>query len=116
MTSEGVTSTSYHDDRSADSDWPAQAADSIERAVGSVRDKTTGPALLVARVVVYGIFVVVIGVALTVLLSIAAVRLVDNYLPESIFGVEHTWAAHLIVGLAFVTAGGVLWARRRAGS
>ena len=30
-------------------DWPAQAADTIERAVQGVRDKTTGPAITVAR-------------------------------------------------------------------
>ena len=39
-------------------DWPAQAADTIERAVQGVRDKTTGPAITVARWLVAGLFVV----------------------------------------------------------
>ena len=30
-------------------DWPAQAADTIVKVVGQVRDKTTGPAIKAAR-------------------------------------------------------------------
>jgi hypothetical protein len=93
-------------------DWAAQAADTIERAVGNVRDRTTGPALTVARALVYGTFASLVGLAALVLATIAAFRLVDNYLPDSVFGEEHTWAAYLIVGLVFVVAGVVLWVRR----
>lgn len=116
MTSEDVTQPSYHEKPSPDGDWPAQAADAVERAVASVRDKTTGPVLLVARAVVYGLIAAVVGLVLAVLFSIAVVRMVTNYLPESVFGTERVWAAHLIVGLAFVIAGAVLWSRRRATS
>jgi hypothetical protein len=94
-------------------DWAAQAADTVERAVGNVRDRTTGPALTVARAVVYGTFAVLVGLAALVLATIAAFRLIDNYLPDAVFGEEHTWAAYLILGLAFVVAGAVLWVRRR---
>ena len=45
--------------------------------------------------------------------TIAAVRLIDNYLPDAVFGDEHTWATYLIIGLVFVVAGAVLWVRRR---
>jgi hypothetical protein len=96
----------------ASGDWAVQAADTIERAVGNVRDRTTGPAITVARAVVYGTFAVIVGLAALVLATIAAVRLVDNYLPDSVFGEEHTWATYLIIGLVFVIAGVVLWARR----
>ena len=96
----------------ASGDWAAQAADTIERAVGNVRDRTTGPAITVARAVVYGTFAVIVGIAALVLATIAAVRLIDNYLPNAAFGEEHTWAAYLIIGLVFVIAGVILWARR----
>jgi hypothetical protein len=96
----------------ASNDWAAQAADTIERVVGNVRDHTTGPALTVARGVVYGLFVALVGLAALVLATIAAVRLVDSYLPDSVFGEDHTWAAHLIIGLAFVIIGAVLWLQR----
>jgi hypothetical protein len=93
-------------------DWAAQAADTIERVVGTVRDRTTEPALTVARGVVYGIFVFLVGVTALTLGTIGAFRLVNNYLPDAVFGEDHTWAAYLIIGLFFVGAGVVLWVRR----
>jgi hypothetical protein len=96
------------------SDWPVQAADTIERVVGSVRDKTTGPAITIARWVVYGTFALVVGSVVAVLVAIAAVRALDSYLPESVFGDEHIWAAHLLVGLVFTIVGMLAWSRRTA--
>ena len=94
-------------------DWPAQAADTIERVVEQVRDKTTGPALTAARGIVYGTFGGIISVACVIVLIIGAVRLVDNYLPDAVFGEEHIWVAYLIVGLVLVIGGAVCWSRRR---
>jgi hypothetical protein len=94
-------------------DWAAQAADTIERVVGSVRDRTTEPAITAARGVVYGTFAALVGTVCVVLLIIGAVRLLDNYLPDAVFGEDHMWAAYLILGSVFVIAGAVLWARRR---
>lgn len=96
------------------SDWPAEAADTIERVVGAVRDKTTGPAITVARWVVYGTFALVVGSVVAVMVAIAAVRALDSYLPDAWVGEQHTWAAHLIVGAIFALAGMVLWSRRAA--
>lgn len=94
------------------SDWPDQTADTVVNVVGAVRDRTTGPVLTVARGVVYGLFAAIVGTAALVVFVIGAVRAIDNYLPDSVFGEEHTWAAHLIVGLVLVIFGGVLFARR----
>ncbi len=95
-------------------DWPAQAADTIERVVEQVRDKTTGPALTVARAVVYGAFGGIIAIACLVVLIIGAVRFVNTVLlPDSVFGEHHIWVAYLIVGLLLVIAGTVSWVRRR---
>jgi hypothetical protein len=112
MVSPGSPISPPHE-RSPQEDWPAQMADTIERVVGSVRDKTTGPALTVARAVVYGTFAGVVAVAALVLFVVAAVRVLDSYLPDSLFGETHTWAAHLLLGLVFTLAGLVLWLRRR---
>jgi hypothetical protein len=96
-------------------DWPVEAADAIERAVGAVRDKTTGPALTVARGIVYGALAIIVGLAAAVTAAIAAVRVVDVYLPESVFGETHVWAAHLIVGAVFVLLSWFfLWRKRYA--
>jgi hypothetical protein len=97
------------------SEWPAQAADTIERVVGTVRDKTTAPALTIARAVVYGTFAALVGSASFVLLVVALVRGLNVALPDAVFGEEHMWAAYLIPGLLFVLVGAVLW-RRRHGS
>lgn len=96
----------------ADGDWPAHAADTIVRVVGQVRDATTGKVETAARGVVYGLLAGILGGVIAVLLAIAGVRLLDAYLPSSLFGESHTWAAHLLVGLAF-TMGGMLLYRKR---
>lgn len=96
------------------SDWPAQAADTIERVVGSVRDKTTGPAITVARWVVYGTFALIVGSMVAILLAIAGVRLLDVYLPDAWVGEDHTWVAHLVIGALFTLVGAAAWSRRSA--
>jgi hypothetical protein len=88
-------------------DWTVQATDTVERLVGTVRAKTTGPALIAARGVVYGLLGAILGVTALVLLAIAAVRVLDVYVPGDV------WAAHLIVGVVFTAAGLWLWRGRR---
>jgi hypothetical protein len=95
-------------------DWAAQAADTIESVVGSVRDKTTGPALTVVRGVVYGTFAAIVGFAVLIVFIIAAVRLLDAYLPDAVFGEQHVWVVYLILGAAFSLAGAVAWRRRKS--
>jgi hypothetical protein len=93
-------------------DWPVQAADAIERAVGAVRDKTTGPAITAARWVVYGLFSLLVGIAVLVMLAISAVRLIDVYLPDAWVGEQHTWLAHMLIGAVFAGFGGLMWRHR----
>jgi hypothetical protein len=94
-------------DVSRDGDWPAQAADTVVRVVDSVRGKTTGPAITVARAIVYGLLAAILGTAALVLLVIGAVRAIDSYVPGEV------WAAHLIVGAVFTLAGLFLWTKRQ---
>jgi hypothetical protein len=88
-------------------DWPAQAADAIEKVVGNIRDKTTGPALTASRAIVYGTFAGIVGVAALVIVTVALVRFVDVYLPGDV------WAAYLLLGVIFTVGGALAWARRR---
>lgn len=88
------------------SDWPAQAADAIERAVQGVRDKTTGPAISAARWAVAGLFILIAGTMALILLVIGLVRVLDAYLPGNV------WVAHTIVGLPLFVGGLVLLGRR----
>lgn len=89
-----------------DEDWVVQAADTVERVVGTVRSKTTVRITTAARALVYGIVLAVAGVAGLVLFTIGAVRAVDVYVPGRV------WWAYLVVGLVFVFAGAWLWSKR----
>src|SRR5581483_6286502 len=62
-------------------DWPAQATDSIV--------KVTGPITTVARAIVFGTFAAILGATAFVMFVVLLVRVVDNYLPDSVFGHEH---------------------------
>lgn len=96
-------------------DWPAQAADTIVKVVGQVRDKTTGPAITVARAIVYGLLAAILGGTCLVLLAIAGVRVLNVWLlPDAWFGEVHTWAAHLVLGVIFTGVGAWCWSKRRA--
>ena len=97
-----------------DKDWPAQAADAIVENVGKVRDRTTGPAVRIAGYVVFGAFAVLLGSVALVLFLIGAFRALDAYLPDAVFGDEHTWAAHTILG-AVLVVGGLLTSRKMKG-
>ena len=89
-------------------DWPEQAADTIERVVGSVRDKTTGPLTTVAQGLVYGLLAAILGVAALVLFAVGLERVLIDFFFE-----DDVWAAHLIVGGIFVLLGLFAWSKRR---
>jgi hypothetical protein len=114
MVTTATPRSAYNGEDEQEDDWPSQAADAIERVVGTVRDRTTGPLLKIVKGVVYGTFAALMAFTAVVLAIIGAVKALNYYLPESVFGENHMWAVYLILGLAFVLVGGVLWVRRRA--
>ncbi len=85
-----------------------QAADTVERLVSGLRDKTATPLTVVARAIVYGLLAAVMGVATLVLIVVALVRVVDVYLPGEV------WSSHLLLGGIFTVVGGLLL--RKAGA
>jgi len=85
-----------------DRDWTAQAADAIEKAVGTVRDKTAVPLATVARGLVYGVLVAVMGVVVLILATIGLIRAINAYLPGGV------WSAYALLGGIFIVAGGLL--------
>lgn len=89
-------------------DWPVQAADTVERVVGLVRDKAVAPVEKAARLAVYGVLAGVLGVVALVLVAIAAVRVLDELLPSDV------WLAHAVVGGIFTLGGVFLWSKRSA--
>ena len=96
-------------------DWPAVVADRIVELVDAVRSRTTDRAVLVLRAAVYCLVAAVAAIAVIVLLTVAAVRLADAYLPIGAGVGSATWAAHGFIGLLATIIGLGAW-RARAGS
>ncbi|MFP5328113.1 MAG: hypothetical protein ACLGHT_11605 [Acidimicrobiia bacterium] len=88
-------------------DWTVQAADTIERVVVGIRDKTAVPLTTIARALVYGLLAAVIGAAAMVLLVTGLIRVLDTVLPRSV------WLPDLILGTLFTLVGFVLWRKRK---
>ncbi len=90
-------------------DWPAKATETIVTQVERIRDKTTGPALKIARYAVFAAFAVSLGSVAMVIGIIGSVRALNAYLPDAVFGETHMWAAHSAMGLVLLIAGIVLF-------
>ena len=88
-------------------DWTDQVADTIDNAVGTVRDKTVVPAERVVAYLVAGLFALFLVGALAVLAVVGLFRLVDVYLPSG------SWATWLVFGGVFGVIGVLLLSLRR---
>ena len=97
-------------------DWTVQAADTIERVVVGIREKTSVPLTTVVRVVVFGLLAAVMGLVIGVFGAIVVVRMLTAYAFRG-----EVWASYLVVGGIFVLPGVFLLrkassARTRKGS
>ncbi len=90
-------------------DWPQRATNTLVSKVDEVRVKTSGPAISVARMVVYGITALPLLVMAIVLLVIGLVRVLD-------IALDRVWLAYLILGGVFTLGGLILWAKRPKGA
>lgn len=95
-----------------DPNWAADLADTIERVVGNVRDKTTKPLVLVTRGVVYGLLASIVGVAAIVLLLAVLTRGLQTLLDLGVSQPRSVYISYLIVG-GLISLGGVLVLRKR---
>lgn len=94
-------------------DWPSKASATIVSYVGTVRDKTTGPALVASRMLVYVLAMALIAMVLAVLLLVLLVRLLVSL--TSLFPfveMGETWLAYYILGGIFILIGALLWRKK----
>jgi vacuolar-type H+-ATPase subunit I/STV1 len=89
-------------------DWAAEVADRIDDVVAKVRANTSDRLVGIARIVVYGLLAVVMGVTAGVLAVIFAIRLLDVVIPRGV------WIPYLVLGAIFLVAGLFLWSKRSA--
>jgi hypothetical protein len=89
------------------SEWTSQAADTIEKTVVAVRDRTVEPATRAANYMVYGVFAVCCVLTALLLLTIVLFRVLTYAMP--------VWAAWMLLGGIFVLGGLFCWTRRSGG-
>jgi hypothetical protein len=89
------------------SEWTSQAADTIEKTVVAVRDRTVEPATRAANYMVYGVFAACCVLTAVLLTTIVLFRVLTYAMP--------VWAAWMLLGGIFVLAGMFLWTRRTGG-
>ena len=68
--------------------------------------KTSGPAIGVARTVVFGLLGALLALIAAVVFLIGLVRLLDVVIPKDV------WLVYLILGGLFVALGAFLWSKR----
>lgn len=87
-------------------DWASDIADRLEHLVTTIRTQTTDRVVSIARLVVFGVLAGIMGVMAAILLVIAAVRALDELIPEEI------WLTYLILGAIFTGFGLFLWSKK----
>jgi hypothetical protein len=95
---------------SSGEEWQLRVVDTIDDVLTSVQDRVIRPLVVAGRAIVFGIIVAAMALALSILFSIAVVRLLDVYAFRG-----RVWASDAVVG-GLLTAGGlVAWMKRRSG-
>ena len=89
-------------------DWPAQATSTIVGLVDNVKYKTTRPATMATRGLVYGIVILALGVPAVIMFLVGLVHLLDQAIPNDV------WIVYAILGTIFTLAGMALWRKRTA--
>ena len=95
-----------------DPNWAPKLADTIERVVGSLRDKTTGRVLTAYRGIVFGLVAVFAASFALVLLIIGLFRGVQALLDIGLDHHNSVWISYLGVGALF-SLGGLVAMKKR---
>lgn len=95
-----------------DPNWAAELADTVERVVGTVRDKATKPAVHVTRGIVFGLLSMFLGVTALTLGLIGITRGLQALLDLVVSWERAVYLSYLIVG-GILCALGALFFRKR---
>ncbi len=97
-----------------DPDWARELAGTVERVVGTVRDKTTDNIVLVARALVFGLFAAIVGLFALVLFLVALTRGLQSLLELAVEWPRAVYLSYLILGGILCVLGGLMMSKRRA--
>jgi hypothetical protein len=99
-----------------DPNWAPELADTIERAVGKVRDAATAKAVTAVRALVFGIvigFAAFVAVVLGVILAVKLLQRVVN-IGGWIDADSSVWVSYLVMGAVLALAGAWCMKQRTA--
>lgn len=97
-----------------DPDWAGELAGTVERVVGTVRDKTTDNIVLVARALVFGLFAAIVGLFAVVLLLVALTRGLQSLLELAVEWPRAVYLSYLVLGGILCALGGLMMSKRRS--
>ncbi len=97
-----------------DPNWPADVADTVERVVGTVRERATTPVVKVTRGIVYGLLSAMLGLAAVTLLLIAFTRALQALLDLAVSPAQAVYLSYLILGGILSLAGLLILRKRQA--
>ncbi len=89
-----------------DDDWTVEALDRIDALIEKVRSNSTDRVARIARIVVFGLLIAIMGVTTLVLVTIALVRGLNEAIPGQV------WVVYLSLGAILAAAGVFLWSQK----
>jgi hypothetical protein len=96
-----------------DPKWATEFADTVERVVGQVRQRTTDKIILLARALVYGLIAGILGVIVLILAVIGALRGLQALLELAMPWSRAVWVSYLLLGGILLLLGLLLMRKRR---
>lgn len=98
----------------SDPNWASTAADTIERVVTSVREKSTDKIVVLARALVFGIVAVIGGLVALVLVLVIATRGLQALLDLVVEHPTSVWVSYLALGGILCLGGAFSMSKRRS--
>jgi hypothetical protein len=94
----------------AGAQWQVRVVDLVEEAVSTAHNRVIRPLFLVGRAIVFGCIAATMALTVSVLLSVAFIRLLTVYAFRG-----RVWASDAVVGGVLAAAGLFAWTKRRTG-
>lgn len=97
-----------------DPNWAPELADTVERVVGTVREKTTDNVVKAARIIVFGLLAAFLGFTALILLVIIFTRVLQALLDFAVTQAQAVYISYFIVGGICCLFGALLMRKRHS--
>jgi hypothetical protein len=91
-----------------DADWTKDLLDRLDHYIDVVRSNTTDRLVKVARVLVFGLIIVILGTMVAIIALITLIRVLDIVLPREV------WLPYVCLGAIFLALGLLAWSKKTA--